>query len=475
MAYLKPLSRGRLPGGYDPIFTDRYKFQAPNNRTITITPAIARPETDYVAAGFRGVQINGGRDRPASLNRLNHAVLFHPDYLQNFVGGSKPLSAFTREECRGAVQAHWDVRNGYGVISSGAQEGRYGNDPWAQNADTCPNQYRWIEEKWAELAAANPGTVNGGPYDGIAIIDPGAYSEAELALAQSSPYEAHQFMLRHENEYCPYFRGELWRFKPTCVLNQYQRGSTNSWGRVAQTRLTIRIVQLARAFCGLDPEDIMLYVFLNKAEFTKYTTRHQRPLSPGTLISYDFTNYSVDFMLFLCFMVRKVRHLFCWEDTQQAQKGVAVVPETYVREDGFTLITTEGSSAPKAAPQVSPYNPNITYPCLHSPKAGEDMAGLAGLWYQKMWAHVQAIPVNARFRQPGGFFIEVTATYDYDRWKNKEPYVELAEDGNNYVIIVEDFFNNKKAKNTIEVPLSTGEIISVTYWTGTVNVFRGQK
>jgi hypothetical protein len=476
MVYCKELSRGRLKGGYDPEFRKRYKFQVPNQRSVTITPAIAAKETEYVDAGYK-VQINGGAQRPAYLDRLNHAVLFHPDYIQNWTGGSRPLTTYSRDDCRGLVQALWDSRNGYGVITSGAQEARYDGDPWAQLHTVAPNQYIWIEEKWAELAAANPGTINAGCYDGVIIIDPGQFSESVIRQACSSPAAAHAFMLQYESEYYPYFRKEMWRYKPICLINQYQRGSTNSHTRNAQCRLTILIVQLARIHCGLNPEDMMIFCFLNKAEFTKYTTRYVRNLAGGgKLISYDFTQYSRNFMLALALNIRKVKHSFFWEDTSYGREGTDVVPATYVREDGFTIITTEGSNAPKAAPQVSPWNVNTTYPCLHSPKGGEDMAGLAGLWYQKMWAHVQQKPQNAAYRVPGGEFCTVDSGYDYDRWKANDCWVEVAEDDTNYVIVIEDFVHNKVAKRTIDVKLPSGAIISgLTYKTGGVRVYRGQK
>jgi hypothetical protein len=474
MAYLKPLSLGRTKGGYNPEFRKRYKFKAPNNRSVTITPAIAVQETEYVNAGFN-VQINGGAQRPAYLNRLNHAVLFHPDYIQNWSGGSKPLTAYTRQECRDLVQALWDSRNGYGVITSGAQEARYANDPWAQDHKIAPQQYIWIEEKWAEIAAANPGTINAGCYDGVAIIDPSQHSEAVLRQASSSPAAAHAFMLQYESEYYPYFRKEMWRYKPICLINQYQRGSTNSHTRNAQCRLTILIVQLARIHVGLDPEEMMIFCFLNKAEFTQYTTRFVRPLvGGGWLISYDFTQYSRQVMLAFALNIRKVRHFFGWEDTSYGQETTAVVPADFIRDDGFVIIHTEGSSAPKAAPQVSPFNPNATYACLHSPKAGEDMAGMAGLWYQKLWAHVQKKPQNAAYRVPGGAFCSLDSGYDYDRWLANDCWVEVAQEGNNYTLIIEDFVHNRVAKRTIEVLLPSGNIIPVTYKTGGVRAYRGQ-
>jgi hypothetical protein len=475
MGYLKELSWGKLTGGHNPKFRHYHKFVAPNRRTVSITPVIAVRETEYVDAGYHGININAGGGRPSYLNRLNHAVLFHPDYIQNYVGGSKPFTAMSREECRGCVQAVWDSRNGYGVITSGAAEARYANDPWTQDAVAAPQQYYWIEEKWAELAAANPGTIHAGCYDGIAIINPHQFSKAELKEALSSPEKAHAFMLQYETATCPYFRNELWRVKPICLINQYQRGSTNSHDRLAECRLTIAIVALARMHVGLDPEGIMIFCFLNKAEFTRYTTRFKRPLvGGGDLISYDFTLYGSNFGLALAMMIRKVLHFFGWEDTNYSRETTDVVPQTYVREDGFTLITTEGSNAPKAAPQVSPFTEGVTYPCLHSPKGMEDMAGLAGLWYQKLWAHVPKKMQNATYRVPGGAFVSLDSGYDVDRWEKGEPSVEVAQEGANYTLIIEDFINNKVAKRTIEVQLPSGDVVPVTYKTGGVRGYRGQ-
>jgi hypothetical protein len=477
MTYCRELSRGRLTGGYDPKFRKYYRFGSPNNRSVSITPAIAVNELEYVNAGYRGININGGGPRPSYLNRLNHAVLFHPDYIQNYVGGAKPFTAMNRDECRGCVQAVWDSRNGYGVITSGAAEARYAGDPWCQDAIAAPQQYKWIEEKWAELAAANPGTINAGCYDGIAIVDPGQHSEATLRAATASPEGAHAFMLQYETATCPYFRNELWRVKPICLINQYHRGSSDGHTRYAQCRLTILIVQLARIHCGLDPEDVMIFCFFNKAEFTYFTTRFERPLNPGSLFSYDFTQYSRNMMLAFALNIRKLKHFFAWEDTSYGREGTDVVPTKYVREDGFTLINAEGSNKPQAAPQVSPFKENVLYPCLHSPKAGEDMAGLAGLWYQLLWQHVPKKPQNARYRVSGtADFCNLDYFYDYERWKAGDCWVEVAEDGNNYVIIIEDFVHNKVAKRTIDVMLPSGTIITgVTYKTGGVRAYRGQK
>jgi hypothetical protein len=104
----------------------------------------------------------------------------------------------------------------------------------------------------------------------------------------------------------------------------------------------------------------------------------------------------------------------------------------------------------------------------------EDMAGLAGLWYQKLWAHVPKKMQNATYRVPGGAFVSLDSGYDVDRWEKGECSVEVAQEGANYTLVIEDFINNKVAKRTIEVQLPSGDIVPVTYKTGSVRAYRGQ-
>jgi hypothetical protein len=463
--------------GYNETFFDLYTVNLPNRRKMSYTPRITRRETELVSKGVWAVQINGGRQRPADLHRRHHAVLLHPDFIQNYVGGSKPLVAFSREECRGCVSAWFFSRTGLGgagvgFITSGAQEGRYENDPWAQLYTVCPQQYVWIEEMFAELCAAND-CIYIGPYDGVAELKPqgvdGKYSAADIRQAMTSPSAAHAFMVAHENNSYPYFKERLWRFKP-CVMNQYFRGSDNAHDRAGELLITFIIVSLALQHVGVDKEYGCPFFFLGKTEFAgKYTPRYIRLLDGGgILISFDFPTYSQDFQLFISSeSFRQFMLPFNWEDTGAFGASTAVAPADVRREsDNFLLVHTENFTGQKAPVQVSPFDPGITYPCLHSPASALDMYGLAAKWYEKEWAHIPSDMVPLAFTKPDGSYLEVSAAFVHDCFSLKLPYVKGAESGNNYKISITDYVNVLSSTNTINCKFPSGRIVPVTYVTG---------
>lgn len=471
----KAQSRGKMKRGYNEEFFDLYTVSLPNGRKMSYTPRITRKETELVSKGVWAVQINGGRQRPADLHRRHHAVLLHPDFIQNYVGGSKPLSQFSREECRGCVSSWFFSRTGLGgagvgFITSGAQEGRYENDPWAQLYTVCPQQYIWIEEMFAELCAAND-CLYIGPYDGVLEIKwngvDGKYTAAEVRQATTSPAAAHAFMVKNESAYYPYFKERLWRYKP-CVMNQYFRGSDNAHDRGGELMMTFIIVSLALQHVGVDKSYGCPFFFLTKTEFGGYTCRFVRLIDGGgMLISYDFPTYSHEFQLHICIeSFRRFKLPFNWEDTGAFGKSTAVAPTDVTRDDGFPLIRTQGFAGQKAPIQVSPFDPSVTYPCLHSPASGADMYGLAAKWYEKEWAHVAKDMVPLAFIKPDGSYLEPSATFEHDCLSLRLPCVHGAEEGNNYKISIVDYVNVLASTNTISCKFPSGRVVPVTYVTG---------
>jgi hypothetical protein len=462
--------------GFNEEFFDNYTVKLPNRRRMGYTPRNIRKESDLVRMGVDFIQINGGRQRPADLHRRNHAVLLHPDFIQNYVGGSKPLAAMSREECRGVVSSWFFSRvglggAGVGFITSGAQEGRYANDPWAQDYTKCPQQYVWIEEMFAEVCAAND-CIYIGPYDGVIEIRPGGvdgkYTAADVRQAMTSPAAAHAFMVKNESAYYPFFKERLHRYKPV-VMNQYFRGSDNAHERGGELIITFIIVALALQHVGVDPASGCPFFFLGKTEFAGYTTRFVRLLEMGgILISYDFPTYSQDFQLHICIdSFRSFLYPFNWEDTAGFGKSTNIVPNDVRREgDNFLLIHTEGYNGQKAPIQVSPFDPNVVYPCLHSPASALDMYGLAAKWYEKEWAHVPSDLVPLAFTKPDGNYLDVSATFMHDCFSLNLPYVKGAESGNNYVISITDYVNVLASTNTINCRFPSGRVVPVTYVTG---------
>jgi hypothetical protein len=457
--------------GYNEEFFDLYSLNLPNGRTFNHTPRIGRPEVDFVAKGVNSVQINGGVLRPANLPRKNHAVLLHPDVLQNGVNGAIPLNQMDRNVTRSAIQSYWDSRGGVGFITSGMQEGRYENDPWAQLYTRAPDQYVWVEEKFSELTKATPDCIYIGPYDGIGEVVPtgldGAYSPNDIRNALSSPAAAHAFWMAHESADYPYFKRQLWRYKP-CVMNQYFRGSDNLHERKARLELTLRLVALALQHVGVDPAYGCVFFFLGKTEFAgKYTPRYVRPLEGGgSLISYDFPTYSQDFQLDLSHAAFKFRYPFNWEDTGSFGRSTTIVPQDVVRDDGFLLIHAENSSATRAPLRVSPFNSGLAYPCLHSPASAIDMFGLAAKWYEKEWAQVPAEIQPVAFAPSGSGYLEPGSGYFLDCYQQNRPYVEGAESGNNFKIKIADYVNIYQSKASGIVKFPSGRLVSINYTTG---------
>lgn len=472
-------------------FLDRYflerSFSLENlGRSFNYTPRLAINPQRFIQGGCSTININGGyAEGPVGhqgeyllIPRANRSVFFGPEYIQDS-GGHKPFANFTLTDCRNAANYAWNRANGYGVMTSGAQEGRYDNDVFAQlsyGSNGSVNAYKGISQAFGEIMSANPGSYYFGCYDGIVYLNMGD-SAANFRNALSSPANALAYMQAHSYGPNPYFTEGLYNFHPP-LLNLYFRASTDLNTKYAEVRFAIALTKLALQAVGKN-WPVMLFVFPGKTEFVSYPGNGysekivRDTVGGGTYECYGFPGYSHAFQWDQTFTgLNNSEFYYGWEDTLLWGEDPTIVPPDILRDgDNFPLQKRYGGSVTVAPMGRTPWKEGVTYPFSPNFEGHNDLAPLAAEMYAYVSRYGGQASQVARHRKAGtSSWCSLDYGYLADRWSEKQPVVDFARTGNLGWVKVSDYCSEMEDPYDLEIDAG-GATVTVPVDPFGVNLF----
>ncbi|QMW06352.1 hypothetical protein [Spirosoma foliorum] len=452
-------------------------------RSFNYTPRIALPPQTFVDKGCSTVNINAGYaggpsghvGEYTSVNRANRSVFLGPEYIQDSMG-MKHFSDFTLDDCRTAANYAWNRANGYGVITSGAQEGRFDNDYWAQLTAYSLDAYKNLSRAWGELMVANPGMMYVGCYDGIVYLDM-SDTQANFRNALSSNANALAYMIAHNYGPNPYFQQGLYAYHPP-LLNLYFRSSTDLNQKYAEVRLAIQLAKMALAAVGKS-WPVTVFVFPGKTEFVSHVGEGYSELMKrdtpggGTMEEYGFPGYSHAFQWDQTFTALANAEIYYgWEDTLIWGTDPSIVPPDIIRGDGIAIRKHYGGTVTVQAVGPTPYQDGVTYPFSPNYEGHSDLAPIAAEMYAYVARYGGQNAQLVRHRKAG------TSTWcsnDYgylaDRYFAKEPVVDCARTGNLGWVKVSDYCSEMTDPYDLEIDVGSGQTVTVPVDSHGVNLF----
>lgn len=461
----------KLPQAWHPtFFNNRSIGQLPTGKHLIMTPYIARPEKEgYIDKGVTALMTIGTSN--AHLPKTAQSRFIDGGFLQNYIGGAKPLSEFTRAECIAAVWSLWNSLGQPGWITSGAQEGRHGfpgADPWEQNYLNVPNQYVWITEGFGEIEAQNPWFHYLGGYDGPLYLDPGS-NPSEIQAALSSDAAALAFLKAREYGRHPYFTRELWRWQHV-TLNQYFRAATDMHKRYAELTVSIELIKRALRAVGRPDRKIIVYCFGTKTEFVNYqghgyTASWKRDVPAGGYwIGWDFPQYSTGFQAELAFTaLDQANGYHGWEDTRYFGQNPNIVGNDVIRDDGFELYKYHGSGATRGGNDPRPYQASGNYCYPVRPVGAEDMVPANAEIYNILHGWAGGSSQFVRHRPAGtSTWCSLNPSYAIDRYIENGAWARAAQIGNKAWVKVTDMVMPLTGPRDVEVELPGGQVVTVS-------------
>ncbi|WP_157627138.1 hypothetical protein [Spirosoma luteum] len=475
-ATVKRVYPPKLAMGYVPTYFDQRSFSLSGlNRGFHLTPRLAKPpKSYYIDKGVTTVNINAGYaagpgstpGRYTPVPPQNTSAFSGPEFIQDS-GGGVYFVDMNQDQMDAAAAYVYDRTGGYGVLTSGSQEGRYDNDPFATYAGGGGRDaaFKRLAIARGKVMTAHPGFLDFGHYDGILYLDIGD-STANKRAALSSNAAALAYVKAHAYGPNPYFRDdmEIWRYHPP-LLNLYFRAFTSLADKYHEVRMAIRLVKMALAAVGAS-WPVMVFVF-EKTEFVSYrgqgySERYKRTLRDGG--SYEesyFPDFAPVFLWQQAFSaLAHAEHYYGWQDTLIYGTDPEIVAVDYTRDDGFPMRKRYGGNVNQVVPVgPTPYNPASTYPYPGTPEGHADLAPIAAEMYAYVARFGGQNVQNARHRKPGpANWCSLDYGYLADRHANQEPVVNLSRTGNQGWIEVADYVSPLTGVYDLEVDVGSATV-----------------
>ncbi len=458
----KELEIPAMGNGWLPTYFDNRSFKQywPSNKTITFTPRLNKPHSYWLNGGVTNVAVNVGTrftNFETSGMFINNAS-FIAEYANGQLGG-KHLSNFSQAECNNAVDSFLNpLGGGVKILTSGAAECTSSAINQCQLYAVAPQQYDWIDKRFAEKCAEKGGAYYGN-YDGFIqlIAQTGDYTNVDVLRPSFNNNTTAYNYLKSQNTDNGFMSRDMHQFRHG-IVQTYWLG----WGGyVMLSKFMIQMVLGKKALIGSGSTDKRLMNFMWPAKNQFYDQVHYwKHIVPSTGGNYH-NNWVGDYapvnnyLLTLFSFTLGLDDVYCWEDAITYGDNPNIIGQDVIGSDGHIYSRYEGPGNPQRAAINYDYHPEVQAAYPSTDETSWDYIALACEHYGKLqtWAGQNFQFVKHRKITNGtpGAWCSEGNEYLLDRHVDKKPWAQVNSQGDRRGLIFYDAGSLAGTVSTYEV------------------------